>query len=122
MKDVTFNEIVDEIYEEFPVRIPKFIIKNTLVFALRVLFKKVRQERNEFKLNYCDISKIYEITNGKEVLGRAADLDETKIASDVDVAPMRRLPYYDIFVHNSAYGGKKKKVIRYRSNHQRKVV
>ena len=121
MKDVTFNEIVDEIYKEFPSLIPKFVIRSILNLAFKIIFKEIKRKNREFRFHYCDIGKIYEVTEGKAVFGLAADMDETKVKADDDFAPFRRVDYYNIRTHNSGIGKKKTPVI-YRSHRKHKVV
>jgi len=122
MKDITFNDIVHEIHKEFPVKVPVFIIRKILVGVLKVLYKEIQKSGREFRFHYCDIVKIYEITDGKEILGMALDLDETKVKPESHLAPVKRLPYYDIMTHITSTGEKKKKIIRYRGNRKRKSV
>jgi len=122
MKDVTLNQIIEEIHEEFPTKVPKFIIRHILWGALKKLYRELQRPDREFRFHYCDIVKIYEVTDGKEVLGKALDLDETTVKPEKDIAPIYRLPYYNIMVHTTKSGEKKKKIIGYRGNRKRKSI
>ena len=121
MKDVTFNEIVDEVQNEFPIKVPRFVVKEVLKFALKTIFNNIKVGGNEFHLHYSDLVKIYEVTDGAEVLGRAIDIDETKVIPDKDIRPILRLPYYDLQYRETGVGTKKK-ISKYRGNRKRKVV
>jgi hypothetical protein len=121
MRDVTFNEIVDEVHRDFPSLIPKFVIKAIVNFAFKKIFTEIRRKNREFSLPYCEISKVYEIVDGKAVFGLAADLDETKVKKGDDFAPFKRMDYYVMHVHNSGIGKKKSATI-HRCHRKHKVV
>jgi hypothetical protein len=116
MKDVTLNEIVQELQDEFPSKVPKFIIRKIVEGALRTIYHYM------FRFHYCDLVKIYEVINGKEVIGRAIDLDETQIKRKSELVPIIRVPYYNILVHNTKSGEKKKKIIGFKGYNRRKSI
>jgi hypothetical protein len=122
MKDVTLNEIVQELQDEFPSKVPKFIIRKIVEGALRTIYHYIDKPGYEFRFHYCDLVKIYEVINGKEVIGRAIDLDETQIKRKSELVPIVRVPYYNILVHNTKSGEKKKKIIGFKGYNRRKSI
>ena len=120
MRDVRLTDIVTEIENEFPVKIPRFIIWKIVNYALKVLFKEIGKPRRQFNFIRSDIVKIYEVDTGKEELGAAMDLDETRIPKPSEYAPVRRMDYYEIRT-DYIKGGPSQKIIQYRGNRKRKA-
>lgn len=119
MKDVTIHEIIKEIERDFPIKVPRFVISQIVRTALKKLYKQLSKPNREFRLHGTYISRIYEITDGKEVLGEAMDLDETKTSYSSSLVPVRRMDLYDIRHHTAPNGNKEKTITVFKRNSRR---
>ena len=117
--DITLDQIIAEIHDEFPIKIPKMVISHIVRGALKVLYKNLNRSNMEFRFHKTDISRIYEITDGMDIIGAAMDLDETKIATEKPLVPVIKMNYYNILTHNTSTGAKKKKIIGFLGNRRR---
>lgn len=78
MQDHTFDDIVTEIHRDFPVPLPKFVIKKILRHSLRSLFAKVNRQRHSVSLYDVGIARIYHPIDFDLLEKNFQDVDETK--------------------------------------------
>jgi len=87
MKDHTFDDILDEIQKDFPIPLPKRVLKKILKHSLRALFLKLRAKNSSVAMARHSVSRFYHPIDFKALELEFQDIDETKSNIKKGVSP-----------------------------------
>lgn len=79
MREFNLDDIVDVLHEELGFKGPKKQMRQILRHHLNYVLKVMKSKRHRILMRETDIHTIYMNPNLKELCGKIADLDETKI-------------------------------------------
>jgi hypothetical protein len=84
MKDFELDDIVDEVIKEFGLTSSKTVIRRILRHHLRKIIKVMGTKRHRVLMRECDLHTIYTNPDIFEMMGKVADVDETKVFQNED--------------------------------------
>lgn len=79
MRDVKYAELIDELQKEFPIYVPKWVLRKTVTWSLSKLFDIIRRPDQQLSFWRGGITRIIQIHDGSRYIQALMDVDETKV-------------------------------------------
>lgn len=78
MQDVTFDDLIDEVHRDFPLPLPKKVVRIIIKTTLNRMFKKLSKPKTAITIKNSAITKLYNRIDFSKLKREFADVDETR--------------------------------------------
>ena len=78
MKDVTFDDLIDEVHRDFPIRLPRKVIRVIIKSTLNRMFNILAKSNTAISIRGSAITKFYNRIDFNQLKRDFMDIDETK--------------------------------------------
>jgi hypothetical protein len=113
MRDFTIDDIVNEIYDELGFTGSKTVLKNIIRHHFKRIIKIMKSKRDRIMLKENDIMTIYTNPDIKELMGKVADVDETRVIEFENGFAIKNEKFRDPYRHQKIASRKARKNVEH---------
>ena len=122
MRDIYYQEIIDEIKDDFP-GIPRSAISKFIRSSISNIFRLLNEDENHIKLHKTPIKSIRQIHDGTRYFSNIIEDDETKMPSkEKTLYADRAATYYPRIINKNKNDVFSRKVFHSRDSRNRKSL